>query len=106
MTTDVCRFAANAFGLYDMHGNVWEWCADLWHSSYINAPVHGQPWLDADLPQDSGQLRVMRGGSWGSSSRHCRSAYRNNAPASLAEASIGFRVCRLPGTPQTQWPLD
>jgi len=106
MTTDVCRFAANAFGLYDMHGNVWEWCADLWHSSYINAPVHGQPWLDADLPQDSGQLRVMRGGSWDSSPRHCRSAYRNNAPASLAEASIGFRVCRLPGTPQTQWPLD
>jgi formylglycine-generating enzyme required for sulfatase activity len=95
-TTDVGRFPANAFGLHDMHGNVWEWCADNWHSSYVNAPSDGQPWLSSGAANHDPKLRVLRGGSWASMPGYCRSAYRNNALSSLTCGTIGFRVCCLP----------
>ncbi len=61
---------ANAFGIFDMHGNVWEWCQDRWHNNYTGAPLNGSAW---ESEQDS---RVFRGGSWDGDGGNCRSAYR------------------------------
>jgi formylglycine-generating enzyme required for sulfatase activity len=75
----------NAWGLYDMHGNVWEWCQDRWHGSYQGAPGDGSAWETG-----SEKNRLLRGGSWASGNGNCRVAYRNCAhdPGS----SYGFRV--------------
>ncbi len=62
----------NALGLYDMSGNVWEWCADDWHGDYERAPDNGTAWIDTPRGTD----RVMRGGSWVYGARHCRAAFR------------------------------
>ncbi len=73
-TTPVGSFGvANAFGLYDMHGNVWEWCLDHWHSNYEEAPTDGSAWLT----EDENSPRLLRGGSWFTDPRDCRSAFRN-----------------------------
>jgi formylglycine-generating enzyme required for sulfatase activity/uncharacterized caspase-like protein len=89
-TTEVGSFPPNAFGLYDMHGNVWESCADTWHSNYKGAPSDGSAWIDNDNP-----LRVLRGGSWFSSPKLCRSASRSiidRAGRDSIGSLIGFRV--------------
>jgi len=87
-TTDVGSFPPNAVGLYDMHGNVWEWCADHWHSNYEGAPTNGTAWLSSD----ESTSRLMRGGSWDSYPRYCRSAFRNVLPPVYRYDLIGFRV--------------
>jgi len=93
-TTDVASFPANAWGLYDLHGNVWEWCEDHWHASYDFAPGDDQPWLiPAAGPEE---LRLLRGGSWSSSPRYCRSACRGRSDPDYRNDLIGFRVCCLP----------
>lgn len=88
-TTDVGRFSANAFGLYDMHGNVWEWCQDLWHGSYDGVPSDGSVWMTGG----NADVRVLRGGSWVNGPGACRSAYRNSKGADYSSWDIGFRVC-------------
>ncbi len=84
-TTSVGSFqVANAFGLYDMHGLVWEWCADPWHKNYDGAPTDGTVW---EIGGDHNR-RVLRGGSWSFSPVLCRSASR-----SWNESDGGLRVC-------------
>ena len=97
-TTSVIQFGlANGFGLYDMHGNVWEWCQDHWHSNYTNAPVDGNAWIAPEAEEDAS--RVLRGGSWLLGSRSCRSASRIPNSAGSRSSFSGFRVvCSAPRT--------
>ncbi len=86
VTTDVGSFPPNPFGLYDMAGNVWEWCADAWHANYDGAPTDGSVWAGDDA------ARVMRGGCWHDPPGLCRSAARLKYAPNEAEDYLGFRV--------------
>ncbi len=90
-TTPVCSYAANAFGLYDMHGNVWEWCQDRWHESYHGIPLDGSAW-EADVGNQ--RRRVARGGSFNSESFALRSARRGRCNPEERDFDQGFRVAR------------
>lgn len=79
---------ANAFGLYDMHGNVWEWCQDVWHEGYTGSPADSSAWLTGD----DTSVRVLRGGAWDSAAGECRSSERRPAPNSFRFNNVGFRV--------------
>jgi formylglycine-generating enzyme required for sulfatase activity len=85
----VGSFEANAFGLYDMNGNVWEWCQDKWHPDYQGAPQNGSVWQGGDA-----SLRVLRGGSWGYDPRFLRSAIRVGSHPDVRNYDVGFRVAR------------
>jgi formylglycine-generating enzyme required for sulfatase activity len=86
-TTPVGNFPANAWGLHDMHGNVWQWCQD-WLGDYPQKDV-----VDPQGPDAGGKGRVLRGGSWGSNPRLCRSAFRGgNGPEGRGD-TFGFRLC-------------
>ena len=89
-TTSVGTFPANTYGLYDMHGNVWEWCEDHWHSDYEGAPEDGTPWLENGSKPDT--ARVLRGGSWFSDPRWCRSAYMSAMLRGRATTSSVFEL--------------
>ncbi|MEO0348848.1 MAG: formylglycine-generating enzyme family protein [Cyanobacteria bacterium P01_A01_bin.15] len=92
-TTPIDHFdIANAFGLCDMHGNVWEWCQDIWHDNYRGAPTDGSAWMtDGD---DS--RRILRGGSWFYYPVDCRSACRTYYQPGSRFNLIGFRVVSAP----------
>jgi len=90
MTTLVGQYKPNAWGLYDMHGNVWEWCQD-WYGAYTGGTA-----LDPQGPAN-GQLRVFRGGSWRDGDRYCRSADRYFADPGSRFVDVGFRVVLAPG---------
>ncbi|MDH4405049.1 MAG: formylglycine-generating enzyme family protein [Cyanobium sp. D14.bin.5] len=110
-TTPVGLFPANAWGLQDMHGNVYEWCLDHWHDSYEGAPADGSPWLNTtELTKKTttkkrtdrvsqNEDRLLRGGSWSSNLRYCRSACRGPDRPDYANNGVGFRVVCLPQGP-------
>jgi formylglycine-generating enzyme required for sulfatase activity len=80
----------NDWGLYDMHGNVWEWCQDWYHDSYAGAPADGSAWEST-----AGGTRVLRGGSWENPPMVSRSALRyHQIPSGMGVEDNGFRLCR------------
>ncbi len=105
-TSPVGHFnAPNAWGLDDMHGNVWEWCLDDWHDHYQGAPKDGRAWLNHHskaqyhstglrqlLEQNRSPKKLLRGGSWLNLPEFCRSACRDSCPPHLKYDYIGFRV--------------
>ncbi|WP_008319450.1 formylglycine-generating enzyme family protein [Leptolyngbya sp. PCC 6406] len=96
-TTEVGSFPANSVGLYDMHGNLWEWCQDWWHDNYEGSPVDGSAWLTHE--EDAEEKRVLRGGSWLDNPVVCRSANRYWVAPDYVNSLVGFRVaCGLART--------
>ncbi|MEM9116029.1 MAG: SUMF1/EgtB/PvdO family nonheme iron enzyme [Myxococcota bacterium] len=92
-TAPVASFVANPFGVFDMHGNVWELVEDCWHETYQGAPNDGSPWGEANGGDCSGA--VVRGGGWQSVPRGIRSSARDWLPAdTTARPTVGFRVAR------------
>ncbi len=87
-TMVVNSFYPNAFGLYQMHGNVWEWCEDIWHDNYEGAPRDGSAWVTGG----DAESRLLRGGSWGLYPRRCRSAFRGRNLPDLQYGFYGFRL--------------
>ena len=88
-TAPVGSFTPNAWGLHDMHGNVWEWMEDGWNASYVGAPSDGSAWLGGDSRE-----RVLRGGSWGSDPDSLRTSSRYWSHPNYDSAHVGFRVAR------------
>jgi len=89
VTSPVGQFDANPFGLYDLNGNVWEWCEDVWHKNYAEAPADGTAWTSGENPN----LRVLRGAAWNDYDRTpMRSAFRDWHTAGDHSISSGFRV--------------
>src|SRR5262245_10361494 len=82
---------ANAWGLFDLHGNVWEWCEDDWHDSYNGAPTDGRAWVDIS---GRASYRVVRGGGWGGSAVYCRSVARDDYSPGLRASYLGFRLSK------------
>ncbi|NOY72743.1 MAG: formylglycine-generating enzyme family protein [Gammaproteobacteria bacterium] len=89
-TRPVGQRQRNAWGLADMHGNVWEWVEDCWHDNYTDAPSDGRAWTE----QADCASRVLRGGAWNSESQYVRSATRGSYVADMNDAGNGFRLAR------------
>ncbi|NET80816.1 MAG: formylglycine-generating enzyme family protein [Moorea sp. SIO1F2] len=111
-TTPVGQFPPNPFGLYDMHGNVWEWCLDDWHDNYEDAPTDGSAWIDgneaenvngenesnSDKNDENKPISPLRGGSWILNPVNCRSAIRFDDNRRGVRIFVnGFRILTLPG---------
>jgi formylglycine-generating enzyme required for sulfatase activity len=89
-TTKVGAYSANKFGLYDMHGNVWEWIEDIWHENYEDAPADGSAWSEGS----NQGARMVRGGSWINNPNLLRSAYRIRGGRLNQSYVDGIRVAR------------
>ncbi len=90
-TTEVGKYPANVFGLYDMHGNVWEWCGDVWHENYVGAPSDGSAWMAG---RDSNK-HLLRGCSWYNNDDDLRCAGRDGVDTASRFSSRGFRISRV-----------
>ena len=92
-TAPVGRFPANAWGLHDMHGNVWEWVEDCWHDRHAQGPADGRAWLEENGGDCS--IRVLRGGSWDGGQGRARCAAHYWFAPDVRPDSFGFRVVCL-----------
>jgi formylglycine-generating enzyme required for sulfatase activity len=103
-TVPVASLPPNPWGLYEMHGNVWEWCQDHWHDNYRGAPTDGSAWED----RDAAAVRVLRGGSWDSLARFVRAAFRGLGRPDNRHDNFGFRCARVrvasPASPEGAEP--
>ena len=88
-TSPVGSFSANGFGLFDMHGNVWQWTQDCWNKKYDGSPANGSPWTTGDC-----SLRVLRGGSWGYKPTGLRAAFRGRDNPASRNGRVGSRLAR------------
>ncbi len=95
-TSPVGTFRPNAWGLYDMHGNVAEWCEDKWHRNYDGAPADGSPWLCSPWPYMGGDCRAVRGGGWCRADWVCSAACRGRARSLERWRDLGFRLALSP----------
>ena len=89
-TVPVGSLPPNAWGLYEVHGNVWEWVQDHWHDNYQGAPSDGSAWED----RFAGARRVLRGGSWNNNARNVRAAYRARRDPGNRNDALGCRCAR------------
>ncbi len=89
-TAPVGSFKPNPFGLYDVHGNVWEWLEDKWHSDYSGAPSDGSAWVSGDS-----NSHLLRGGSWSSDDNYLRCANRGRYDTTYRFNNWGFRLSRM-----------
>jgi formylglycine-generating enzyme required for sulfatase activity len=89
--TPVGKYPPNPWGLYDLHGNVWEWCLDNWHSDYTCVPIDGSAWVDS-----TSGYHVYRGGCWRNVPSDCRSSSRWSDFHRYHDTNYGFRLCCLP----------
>ncbi|MDG4603514.1 MAG: formylglycine-generating enzyme family protein [Defluviicoccus sp.] len=92
-TTEVGAYPANPWGLYDVHGNVWEWVEDVWHNNYEGAPTDSSAWTESE-GNNSSSRRVTRGGAWIDGPRHLSSAIRDGLELQFRFINQGFRVAR------------
>jgi formylglycine-generating enzyme required for sulfatase activity len=79
----------NPWGLFDIIGNLWKWCEDVWHGDYVGAPIDGSPWLSG---ADRQPRRCLRGGAWNMDAFRCRSTYRSWDRKDVATNRFGFRI--------------
>lgn len=99
-TMDAGSFPPNPFGLYDMHGQVWEWCSDSWRHNYDGAPIDGSSW-----ESETDNYRVQRGGSWNGNAVDCRAAHRYCNSAGYSNRHWGFRVAVVLPLPSSPFSL-
>ncbi|WP_223805805.1 formylglycine-generating enzyme family protein [Pseudanabaena sp. UWO310] len=97
VTVNVDSFQPNAWGIYQMHGNVWEWCLDEWHDSYADKPENlkkqgNLAWGDLNAGDNDDRYRLLRGGSWDSGAWDCRAAFRGGENARVQDDCFGFRI--------------
>ena len=95
-TQPVGQLYPNELGLYDMSGNVWEWCQDEWHGNYQGAPTDGSAWQEKINIQNKNTIRVIRGGSWISNPNYCRVADRLRYSDHYANDNFGCRLAWCP----------
>jgi formylglycine-generating enzyme required for sulfatase activity len=93
-TVAVGSFEPNPWGLYNVHGNILEWCEDIWHENYNGAPADGSAWVEAWVEGGDGDRRVVRGGSWDYDPQYLRSATRIRHTTESRNNNLGFRVAR------------
>jgi len=101
-TKPVAQKNPNPWGLYDMQGNVWEWCQDIYRWHYANAPSDGSANTNTDLPTEAASRRVLRGGAWCRPGTSCRSSFRYPAHPAFRECGSGFRIVRCKKAPVTK----